>query len=120
MKLKISLFLLHLRCFPLDVPYAYFSGSEPLNLIEFRRNLAKELLDYSYQVCGRRGVHEGLCASTCGEETAPRIAGQWTGTEWTQLATMYPQYVFILQMQNRVLDVPCMYRKTHCIPRTQQ
>ena len=76
MKLKISLFLLHLRCFPLDVPYAYFSGSEPLNLIEFRRNLAKELLDYSYQVCGRRGVHEGLCASTCGEETAPRFAGQ--------------------------------------------
>jgi hypothetical protein len=92
-KIRVFTFILALVEVNARLAYVYFSGSEPLNQIEFRRKLAKELLDYSYQVRGRRRVHEGLCASTWGEETAPRFAGQWTGTEWTQLATMYPQHV---------------------------
>lgn len=92
-KIRVFTFILALVEVNARLAYAYFSGSELLNQIEFRRKLAKELLDYSYQVRGQRRVHEGLCASTCGEETAPRFAGQWTGTEWTQLATMYPQHV---------------------------
>ena len=35
--------------------------------------LAKELLDYSFQVKGWQRVHEGLCAATCGEETESQI-----------------------------------------------
>lgn len=92
-KIRVFTFILALVEVNARLAYVNFSGSEPLNQIEFRCKLAKELLDYSYQVRGRRRVHEGLCACICGDESAPRFAGQWTGTEWTQLATMYPQHV---------------------------
>ena len=93
-KIRVFSFILALVEVNARLAYAYFSASELMNQIEFRRKLAKELLDYSFQVRGRRRARtEGLCASICGEETAPRYAGHWTGTEWTKLATMYPQHI---------------------------
>ena len=93
-KIRVFSFILALVEVNARLAYAYFSASEPMNQIEFRRKLAKELLDYSFQVRGRRRARtEGLCASICGEETAPRYAGHWTGTEWTKLATMYTQHI---------------------------
>ena len=61
---------------------------------EFRRLLAKERLDFSFQARGRRRRPDDyLCRSVCCEETAPKFAGHWTGTEWTRLNTMYAQHV---------------------------
>ena len=61
---------------------------------EFRRHLAKERLDFSFQARGRRRRPDDyLCRSVCCEETAPKFAGHWTGTEWTRLNTMYAQHV---------------------------
>ena len=73
---------------------SHFGGLTALSQLEFRRLLAKELLEYSMQVRGRRQKHEDyLCRSACGEETAPKFAGHWNGTEWTMLSTMYAQQV---------------------------
>ena len=74
--------------------YAYFSGAnEPLTQIQFRRKLSKELIEYSYQVRGRRKSVASLAQSKCAEEMAPKYAGTWTGSEWTQLTTMYAQHI---------------------------
>jgi len=92
-KVRVFSFVLALVEVNARLAYAYFSSNEPLTHIQFRRKLSKELIDYSYQVRGRRKSVASLAQSKCAEEMAPKYAGSWTGSEWTQLTTMYAQHI---------------------------
>jgi hypothetical protein len=76
--------------------HSYFNDSTTLSQIDFRRKLAKELIDYSSRQLlmgrNRRVVRDTRIPSRCGEETAPLHAGAWTGSEWEYRQTPYPQY----------------------------
>ena len=72
----------------------WISTDKSVTQLEFRRLLAKELLELSFRVRGRpRQRLDAMVRSNCGEEMAPKYAGAWTGKEWKKLSTMYPQHV---------------------------
>ena len=79
------------------VAMAYFTQSKTAAQLEFRRQLAKELIDYSYKAAGvdrrKRKRSEAAMASGCGVETAPHFAGNWNGEDWEVLTIRYPQHV---------------------------
>jgi hypothetical protein len=76
---------------------AFFTRSLALSQLEFRRKLAKELIDYSFSINRgeriKRKRDSGLSESICSLETAPPLAGTWTGTKWVFLTSRYPQHV---------------------------
>jgi hypothetical protein len=76
---------------------AYFTQSKTAPQLEFRRQLAKELIDYSYKAAGidrrKNKRSEAAMASGCGVETAPHFAGNWNGDDWEVLTIRYPQHV---------------------------
>jgi hypothetical protein len=65
-----------------------------MSQLEFRRKLAKELIDFSFvsnkgeRSKSKRG--SGLGTMNCGVETAPPYAGTWNGTKWELLSSRYP------------------------------
>ena len=95
-RIRVFSFVLALVEVNARLAHAFFSRSVTMSQLEFRRKLAKELLDYSFSInaVGRnkRKRRSDLPESICGVETAPLYATNWTGTSWEFLATKYPQH----------------------------
>ena len=76
--------------------YQFFATQDSISQLEFRRMLAKEMMDFSFVVNkdnrkrSRRSME--AVAPICGVETAPVYATEWTGTEWRCLSSKYPQH----------------------------
>ena len=126
--IRVFLFIIALVEVNARLAWSHFSDMPPITQLEFRRLLAKELVEYSLQARGRRRKADKFeCRSVCGEGTAPKFAGHWTGSEWTKLATTYPQRVCRTLNGNKrirtycrckvsdLLDVLYLNPKAHCI-----
>jgi Transposase IS4 len=86
----------------------WISTNKSVTQLEFRRLLAKELLELSFRARGRpRQRLDAMVRSNCGEEMAPKYAGAWTGKEWKKLSTMYPQHVCKTLNCNRRIRTYC-------------
>ena len=96
-KIRVFMFIIALVEVNARLAVAFFTQSATLNQLEFRKKLAKELLEYSSALHGsRRGARKrdaGACASLCMLETAPAYASTWTGTEWEYLSGKYSQHI---------------------------
>lgn len=95
--IRVFMFILALVEVNARLAVAFFTKSPTMNQLEFRRKLAKELLEYSYALHssgrGKRKRDTGVCPSLCGVETAPPYASLWTGTEWQYLSSKYGQHI---------------------------
>jgi hypothetical protein len=96
-KLRVFSFFLALIEVNARLALAFFTRSNTMNQLEFRRKLAKELLDFSFAMpeIGRERSQRASAPVTviCGLETAPPYAVSWTGTKWEFLKCKYPQHV---------------------------
>ena len=97
-KLRVFSFVLALVEVNARLAFAFFTTRDTaMSQLEFRRKLAKELLDFSFvsnkgeRSKSKRG--SGLGTMNCGVETAPPYAGTWNGTKWELLSSRYPQHV---------------------------
>lgn len=97
-KIRVFMFLMAIVEVNARLAYAFFNklDSTP-NQLEFRQQLAKELLEFSASLHRRgrskRKRDSGAVASNCKLETAPAYASRWTGTEWEYLSGKYSQHV---------------------------
>jgi hypothetical protein len=98
---QVRVFMLVLELFKVNarlVAITFFTTSHAMRQLEFRRKLAKELIDYSFSINRgeriKRKRDSGLSESICSLETAPPFAGTWTGTKWEFLTSRYPQHVY--------------------------
>ncbi|KAI2500665.1 Transposase IS4 [Fragilaria crotonensis] len=96
-KIRVFTFILAVVEVNARLAHSYFSQSDTLSQLEFRRLLAKELMEFSFVVNTgtRKRTRRSMepVASVCGVETAPVYAGNWTGTQWQFLSTKYPQHI---------------------------
>jgi hypothetical protein len=94
-RIRVFSFVLALVEVNARLAHAFFSRIVTMSQLEFRRKLAKELLDYSFSINTSRRIKRKrrleLSESICGVETAPLFATNWTGTRWEFLSTKYPQ-----------------------------
>ena len=76
---------------------AFFTQSKTVPKLEFRQQLAKELIYYSYQAAVidryKRKRSEAVMASGCGVEAVSHFARNWDGEDWEVLLIQYPQHV---------------------------
>ena len=95
--IRVFTFILALVEVNTRLAMAYFTQSTTVPQLECRRQLAKELIDYSYKAAGvdrrKRKRSAAAMASGCGVETAPHFAGNWNGEDWEVLSIRYPQHV---------------------------
>ena len=95
-KIRVFTFILAVVEVNSRLAYKFFTQSDSLSQLQFRRLLAKELMDFSFVVNrdnrkrSRRSME--AVAPTCGVETAPVYATTWSGTEWRYLSSKYPQH----------------------------
>jgi hypothetical protein len=96
-KIRVFTFILAVVEVNARLAYQFFTKSDsPLSQLQFRRLLAKELMDFSFVVNRdnrkrkRRSIE--AVAPICGVETAPVYATSWNGTEWHYLSSKYPQH----------------------------
>jgi hypothetical protein len=96
-RVRVFTFVLALVEVNARLALAFFTRSLALSQLEFRRKLAKELIDYSFSINRGERIKQkrgsGLSESICSLETAPPFAGTWTGTKWEFLTSKYPQHV---------------------------
>jgi hypothetical protein len=96
-KIRVFMFVLAVVEVNARLAHSFFTQSDTLSQLEFRRLLAKELMEFSLtdnSPSKRRSRRNMVPVSTqCGVETAPLYAGNWTGTEWHFMSTKYPQHV---------------------------
>ena len=96
-KLRVFSFILALIEVNARLALAFFTRSNTMNQLEFRRKLAKELLDFSFAMPERVRARSQRASAPvtviCGLETAPPYAVSWTGTKWEFLKCKYPQHV---------------------------
>ena len=98
-KIRVFTFILFVVEVNSRLAYQYFTQSDSLSSqLQFRRILAKELMDFSfvvnrvYKKRSRRSVD--AVAPICGVETAPVYATSWNGTKLTPyLSLKYPQHI---------------------------
>ena len=95
---RVFTFILVLVDVNTRVAMAYFTQSKTAPQLEFRRQLAKELIDYSYKAAGvdrhkRKRSRAAMESGSCGVETTPHFAGNWNGEDWEVLSIRYPQHV---------------------------
>jgi hypothetical protein len=96
-KIRVFTFILALVEVNARLAHSFFTQSDALSQLDFRRLLAKEVMDFSFVVGkgdrkrSRRSMEP--VASACGVETAPVYAGTWTGTHWQLLSSKYPQHI---------------------------
>ena len=96
-KIRVFTFILAVVEVNSQLVYQYFTQSGLLRQLQFRRMLAKELMDFSFVVNrgnkkqSRRSVDP--VAPICGVEMAPVYATSWNGTEWMCLSSKYPQHI---------------------------
>ena len=97
-KIRVFTFILAIVEVNARLAYQFFTESDPLSQLRFRRLLAKELTDFSFVVNrdNRKRSRKSMeaVAPICGEETAPVYATNWNGTEWQFLSSKYPQHHF--------------------------
>ena len=75
-KIRVFSFIIALVEVNARLARSHFSDMASVTQLEFRRLLAKELVEYSMQARGRRKKPEDfICGSVCGKETAPKYAG---------------------------------------------
>jgi hypothetical protein len=95
-KIRVFTFILAVIEVNARLAYQFFTQSDSLSQLQFRRLLAKQLMDFSFVVNrGNRKRSRGsvdAVAPICGVETAPVYATSWNGTEWRYLAGKYPQH----------------------------
>ena len=95
-KIRVFTFILAVVEVNARLAYQFFTKSDSLSQLQFRRLLAKELMDFSFVVNRdnrkrkRRSIE--AVAPICGVETAPVYATSWNGTEWHYLSSKYPQH----------------------------
>ena len=95
-KIRVFTFILAVIKVNARLAYHFFTTSDTLSQLQFRRLLAKELMDFSFVVNrdNRKRSRRSLeaVAPICGVETAPVYATEWNGTEWRYLSSKYPQH----------------------------
>jgi hypothetical protein len=106
-KFHVFMFILALVEVNARLAVAFFTKSPTMNQLEFRRKLARELLEYSYALHSggrvKRKRDTGVCPSICGVETAPPYASLWTGMERLYLSSKHGQHTCrMIKCQKRI------------------
>ena len=118
-KIRVFTFILAMVEVNSRLAYQYFTQSDSLSPLQFRRMLAKELMDFSCVV--NRGNKKrssrsvDAVAPICGVDMATVYATSWNGTEWTYLSSKYPQHICKTVGCNKRIRTYCKCMRGFCL-----